>query len=82
MEVWAWGLAVVQKLVELLNGTIHVTSELGRGSAFSVHLPLRVPVNVEACPIEVKKSRGRVLVIDDNSVAQTIASHALRRAVV
>jgi two-component system, sensor histidine kinase len=73
------GLAVAQKLVELLKGTIHVTSELGRGSAFSVHVPLRLSVNLEAAPLEVKKSRGRVLVIDDNLVAQTIASHALRR---
>jgi CheY-like chemotaxis protein len=73
------GLAVAQKLVELLNGTIHVESELGQGSAFSVHLPLLVPANLEARPAEVKKNRGRVLVIDDNNVAQTIASHALRR---
>jgi two-component system, sensor histidine kinase len=74
------GLAVARKLTELLNGTIHVTSEVGRGSTFSVHLPLRVPANLEPRPlVEAKKSRGRVLVIDDNRVAQTIASHALRR---
>jgi CheY-like chemotaxis protein len=73
------GLAVAQKLVELLNGSIHVTSELGRGSNFSVHLPLRAPGALEVRPIEAKKSRGRVLVIDDNSIAQTVASHALRR---
>lgn len=73
------GLAVAQKLVELLNGTIQVASELGRGSVFTVQLPLRVPENSETRPIEERKSRGRVLVIDDNNVAQTIASHALRR---
>jgi CheY-like chemotaxis protein len=73
------GLAVAEKLVELLGGTIHVTSELGRGSAFSVHLPLRLPGNLEVRAIEVNKIRGRVLVIDDNSIAQTVASHALRR---
>jgi CheY-like chemotaxis protein/two-component sensor histidine kinase len=75
------GLAVARKLVELLNGTIHVASELGHGSTFSVRLPLRVPANWEPrlLVVEAKKSRGRVLVIDDNRVAQTIASHALRR---
>jgi len=74
------GLAVARKLTELLNGTIHVTSELGLGSSFSVRLPLRVPASSEPKPlIEEKKSRGRVLVIDDNRVAQTIASHALGR---
>jgi two-component system, sensor histidine kinase len=74
------GLAVARKLVELLNGTIHVTSELGSGSTFSIQLPLRVPATWEPrSTVESKKSRGRVLVIDDNRVAQTIASHALRR---
>jgi len=73
------GLAVAQKLVDLLNGSIRVASELGRGSVFTVELPLRVPASTEARPQDVRKSRGRVLVIDDNNVAQTIASHALRR---
>jgi CheY-like chemotaxis protein/anti-sigma regulatory factor (Ser/Thr protein kinase) len=73
------GLAVTQKLVELLNGSIQVSSELGTGSVFTVELPLRIPEAPETRPAEVPKSRGRVLVIDDNNVAQTIASHALRR---
>jgi len=74
------GLAVARKLAELLNGTIHVESELGRGSTFSVQLPLRLPANAEVRHfVEARKSRGRVLVVDDNAVAQTIASHALRR---
>jgi CheY-like chemotaxis protein/anti-sigma regulatory factor (Ser/Thr protein kinase) len=74
------GLAVAQKLVELLDGKIHVESELGCGSVFSVQLPLRLPATWEArSPIEARKNRGRVLVIDDNRVAQTIATHALKR---
>ena len=73
------GLAVTQKLVELLDGTILVHSELGRGSFFTVHVPFRVPESAESRPIEARRSRGRVLVVDDNRVAQTIASHALRR---
>jgi len=73
------GLAVTQKLVGLLDGTILVASELGRGSIFTVHVPFRVPASAENRIVETRKSRGRILVIDDNSVAQTIASHALRR---
>ncbi len=72
------GLAVAQKLIALLNGWITVESELGRGSVFSVTLPLLLPAESIVCA-EVRKSRGRVLVVDDNSIAQTIASHALRR---
>jgi CheY-like chemotaxis protein len=73
------GLAVAQKLVALLNGSISVDSELGKGSVFTVSLPFKLPREAAAAPAEVKKIRGRVLVVDDNSIAQTIASHALRR---
>lgn len=34
------GLALVQELVHLHHGTIHVTSEVGRGSTFTVSLPM------------------------------------------
>jgi CheY-like chemotaxis protein len=73
------GLAVAQKLVALLNGSISVDSELGKGSAFTVALPFKLPLEAAAGVADVKKTRGRILVVDDNSIAQTIASHALRR---
>jgi CheY-like chemotaxis protein len=73
------GLAVAQKLIALLNGSIVVDSELGNGTLFTVTLPFQLPTEPGAGLAEVKKCRGRVLVVDDNSMAQTIASHALRR---
>ncbi len=36
------GLALVQELVKLHGGSISVESELGRGSAFSVHIPFGI----------------------------------------
>ncbi len=73
------GLAVSQKLIALLDGSISVNSELGKGSVFTVNLPFKLPMESGSRVVEVRKSRGRVLVVDDNSIAQTIASHALRR---
>ena len=73
------GLAVAQKLVSLLHGSITVESELGRGSTFFVHVPLRLPSETVRAEVLPHRIRGRILVVDDNSVAQTIASHVLRR---
>ena len=73
------GLAVAQKLATLLDGSISVESELGRGSTFTVQVYLRLPAETVLETEEPKKMRARVLVVDDNAVAQTIASQALRR---
>ena len=73
------GLAVSQKLAMLLKGTITVQSELGRGSTFFVDIPLRLPAETVKAEPERAKGRPRILVVDDNAVAQTVASHALRR---
>ena len=37
------GLAITEKMVDRLGGRIELTSELGRGSTFTVHLPSRGP---------------------------------------
>jgi len=73
------GLAVVQKLGVLLNASITVTSEVGQGSTFTVNVPLRLPADPGPRTPDLKALRGRVLVVEDNPIAQTIASHALRR---
>ena len=73
------GLAVAKKLALLLNGEITVQSRVGEGSTFTVKLPVRLSLESEPQPVNLQRIRGRILVVDDNSVAQTIASHFLRR---
>jgi CheY-like chemotaxis protein len=72
------GLAVAQKLARLLDGSITVDSEVGRGSIFSVHLPLCLPLDF-AGKIDPGTVRGRILVVDDDVISRTIVSHLLSR---
>ena len=38
------GLDVVKTMIEKLNGTVSVTSELGKGTKFSIRLPLTLAI--------------------------------------
>ncbi len=74
------GLALAQKLAVLLRSELTVTSELGHGSTFAVALPLRLTPEAALDPMSFQRVRRRVLVVDDNTMAQTIFGHILRRA--
>jgi signal transduction histidine kinase/ActR/RegA family two-component response regulator len=78
------GLAISKQLVELMAGTIGVTSEPGRGATFrfTVRLPTtagapatlasdgtRLAASQGAC----QRLRGRVLLVEDNVVNQAVA---------
>jgi CheY-like chemotaxis protein len=76
------GLAIAQKLAELMQGEIHVTSELGAGSCFRFHVPFRLPSEpAKPGAARAGPSNGdyRVLVVDDNPVACKVVTHALTR---
>jgi len=71
------GLALTKNLVEAMGGSISVTSELGRGSTFTVELPAAdaAPVPLEKAVVkEVAATNGsngrhlRLLYIEDNLV--------------
>jgi signal transduction histidine kinase/CheY-like chemotaxis protein len=48
------GLSICKQLVELMGGTIEVTSVIGDGSNFHFELPLEIS-SAEACEVEVKE---------------------------
>jgi PAS domain S-box-containing protein len=78
------GLAICWRLVELLGGAIRVESELGKGSAFIVTLPLvRVAeAGVAAPPSDGKEQQTlgvRVLAAEDNQVNQLVLKALLQQ---
>ena len=75
------GLAISFDLVKRAGGTIEVESEVGRGTAFSVKLPVRqfVPPRGSRPQIATAPLGGRVLVVEDEqhlgvAVARALAS--------
>ncbi|MDX1755547.1 MAG: ATP-binding protein [Marinobacter sp.] len=80
------GLALVQKLVELMGGHIQVETDLGTGSAFRFELPFELDGDNDAeepqhHPQETASETGssRALVVEDNPVNQRVATALLTR---
>jgi signal transduction histidine kinase len=79
------GLSIVKRLLELMGGTISVSSELGRGSRFVCTLTLEQPpplAQPEATPPITESTNEslaglRILVVEDNPINQIIASEIL-----
>ena len=80
------GLAVVRSYVEMMGGTLSVESEVGKGSTFTVTLPLRYPVGgsfmeYESSASEVKgtgEEQVRLLLVEDNSINREIEAELLK----
>ena len=70
------GLAISGKLIEAMGGTIKVKSLPGKGSAFSVFLPLEVRSN-EPRVQPANLSGLRALIVDDNPTNRCILEHYL-----
>jgi CheY-like chemotaxis protein len=75
------GLALAKKLASLMQGEISVKSTPGKGSIFTLRIPLRVAeVEVEAAHARAQVEAGpAVLAVEDNAVGLTILKRALER---
>ena len=67
------GMAITKSIVDLMNGTISVESEKGKGSAFTVIISLRNCVHHGPVTHYIKPKDMRVLIVDDEQIA---AEHA------
>jgi signal transduction histidine kinase/CheY-like chemotaxis protein len=78
------GLAITRRLCQMMGGDISVTSEPGKGSTFTVRLPLaaaRPITRHEASePVADMRSNDCVLVIDDDMTARELIGDYLRQA--
>ena len=76
------GLALSDKLVRLMGGDITVDSEVGRGTTFTIRLPLTVPLQhppTGTADQDAGRRRPLVLVVEDNLIAQRVVGHILER---
>jgi CheY-like chemotaxis protein len=80
------GLALSQRLAEALGGSITVESDLGRGSTFSLDLPLSAPIATidDADPAELGDEgrdgpSGSILYIEDNPSNLKLVQRVIER---
>lgn len=82
------GLALSNRLVAMMGGTLNLKSQVGQGSVFSFELELPVAknppadtlsqANTEPVP-QAQRLRGlRILLVEDNKVNQMVAAELLR----
>lgn len=83
------GLTISKQLTTLMNGNIFVTSELGKGTTFSVLIPIEeatiqqqvTPTNIVNEDTLKKLEHIRVLLVEDNEFNRMVAEDTLRDAI-
>lgn len=75
------GLSIAQRLLQLLGGTLSVSSVPGQGSRFTVRLVAERAEKPEVPPTQPRASsrEGQVLVVDDHHVSRQLSRAILER---
>jgi signal transduction histidine kinase/CheY-like chemotaxis protein len=78
------GLAIVKELVQYMGGKIEVTSEVNKGTTFSVYIPItrgeeQALENKPLANIDINTSELSVLVVDDNDINRLVLNASLNK---
>ncbi len=79
------GLSITKKIIELLEGTIEVTSKVGQGTCFQFTLPLKeAKAQKEKAEVIIKHedfnlSGKHILLVEDNFINSTVVTALLKR---
>ncbi len=63
------GMAITKNIVTLMGGTIDVSSEMGKGSLFTVHLECRIPEKQADLQFWAQSGIAQILVIDSDETS-------------
>lgn len=77
------GLAMTKRLVELHGGLIHVESEVGKGSIFSVRLPMQMPMAHQQryqVPVTLENTAERIILLEKDEDSAAIVCEMLTAA--
>jgi len=82
------GLSTVYGIVKQSGGFIFADSEVGKGTTFSIYLPVHEPTSAQPEPVEGQAATppaawsggGRVLLVEDEDTVRVVAERALTRA--
>ncbi len=79
------GLTIAKKMVEMMDGSIEISSAVGKGTRFTVTLHFRLQEQEEASVLQepgsdFEESQKTILIVDDNEINLEIGSEVLRDA--
>ncbi len=79
------GLAIVKAYVDMMEGSIHVESDPGKGTRIEIHLPyhkatVEKPLPSQAAADEAQQMDIHILIAEDDDVSHMLAEKILHRA--